>query len=270
MTDEQLPEREIKEVMVRVRPGASLRLRMAATRDRLIDAAASRIIKMGKASPHLRNAGLWLYGTATFYVPRGKDVQKLGEVGANVLRGAQPSLRAFATLRDMGVNTIINLRPESDHERSLVERLGMKYMYLPLPPLGAPTHEQTRTFLEATTDPANGTVFFHCFHGVDRTGTMAACLRIARDHWTVLAALEEMRAYKVHESGQRAKLDYLAEFEAFWLALPLLERNRTLHLALESQEPVPVSRTWWERLRDGVKAGMATLRGSHLHEDEKQ
>jgi protein-tyrosine phosphatase len=262
MSEEQPTEREMLEVLVPLRPEASLRLKMAATRDRLIDAAASRIIKMGKASPRLRNAGLWLYGTATFYVPRGKDVQKLGDVGANVLRGAQPSLRAFATLHDLGVNTIINLRPESDHERSMVERLGMKYLYLPLPPLGAPTHEQTRAFLEATTDPDNGTVFFHCFHGVDRTGTMAACLRIARDNWTVEAALEEMRAYKVHESGQRAKLEYLSEFEAYWQALPLGERLRTLHRTIPgSIEPAP-PRKWWERLRDGVKAGLATLRGS--------
>ncbi|MDB5101283.1 MAG: hypothetical protein JWM80_5704 [Cyanobacteria bacterium RYN_339] len=213
-----------------LQPEASLRIRIEHTRDRLIDAAAGHIIKMGKASPRLREAGLWLYGTATLLVPRGKEIPKLGQVGEHVLRGGQPSLRAFGTLRELGVDTVINLRPESDHERTFVERLGMKYLYMPLPPLDAPTHAMTMAFLDAATDPDNGTVFFHCFHGVDRTGTVAAALRIARDGWGVEQALAEMRAFNVHESGQRAKLDYLAEFHAYWQALPEAERRRTLHL----------------------------------------
>ena len=120
---------------------------------------------------------------------------------------------------------IVTTLPKAKELRPFVEKLGMRYMWLPLPPLDAPTHEVTLAFLEAVTDPANGLVFFHCYHGVDRTGTMAACLRIARDGWTVDEALAEMRAYKVHEHGQRSKLAYVTEFAAYWAGLPEARRR---------------------------------------------
>ncbi|HEY9724770.1 MAG TPA: dual specificity protein phosphatase family protein, partial [Oscillatoriaceae cyanobacterium] len=187
----------------------SLKQRLKATRDRLIHGAATRMIDLGRQNPRLRRAGYWLYGTATRYLPRGREVGKFGSVGDNVYRGAQPSLRALRALQEIGVQTVINLRPECDYERRIVERLGMRYVYLPLPPLDAPSHDTTLDFLQHVMNPENGVVFFHCYHGVDRTGTMAACLRMARDDWSVDEALAEMRDYKVHESGQRAKVDYL-------------------------------------------------------------
>lgn len=220
--------------------------RLRARRDRLIHAAATGMIKLGKEMPRLKEAGYWIYGTATRFVPRGRDVAKLGAIGPTVLRGAQPSLRAFRTLREMGVETVINLRPESDHERPIVEKLGLRYLYMPLPPLDAPTHELTLSFLHAVTNPGHGTVFFHCFHGVDRTGTMAACLRIARDDWSVDEALAEMRAYKLHEHGQRAKVDYLHAFHAHWHALSERERCEALHRPLPDEEPA-AALPWWAR-----------------------
>ncbi len=230
---------------------ASLRQRLRATRDRLVHEAATNLIRLGKELPHLKKAGYWLYGTATLVIPRGKEVKKLGSIGDTVLRGAQPSLRGFKTLQEMGVDTVINLRPESDHERPIVAKHGMRYIYLPLPPLDAPTHAITLAFLEAVTDPGNGLVFFHCYHGVDRTGTMAACLRIARDGWTVEESVAEMRAFKVHESGQRSKLAYVADFAAHWAALPEGTRRRTLHLPEPEAQPAPAptgliarARTW--------------------------
>ena len=217
---------------------ASLRQRLRETRDRLVHEAATNLIRLGKELPQLKQAGYWLYGTATLVIPRGKEVKKLGAIGETVLRGAQPSLRGFKTLQELGVDTVINLRPESDHERSIVAKHGMKYIYMPLPPLDAPTHDVTLAFLEAATDPEHGRVFFHCYHGVDRTGTMAACLRIARDGWTIDEAIAEMRAYKVHESGQRSKLAYVADFAAHWAALPDAERRRVLHLPEPAPEPM--------------------------------
>ena len=240
---------------------ASLRLKLEATRDKLIHEAATNLIKLGNELPQLKKAGYWLYGAATRYLPQGREVEKLGPVGEKVFRGAQPSLRAFETLREMGVDTVINLRPESDYERKIVAQLGMHYLYMPLPPLDKPTHELTIDFLRAVTDPDHGTVFFHCFHGVDRTGTMAACLRIARDDWRVDDALEEMRAYKVHESGQRAKVAYLQEFCDYWHALPLAERCAILHRPLPVEaaaEPAPAL-PWWKRAASWLKAKLAGL-----------
>ena len=241
-------------VPVQASPEASLRVQLKSTRDKLIHEAATRMIHLGKEMPRLRQAGYWLYGAATRYLPQGKTVDKLGSVGETVYRGAQPSLRAFTSLKELGVQTVINLRPESDYERKIVEQLGMRYFYMPLPPLDKPTHELTIAFLRTVTDPANGVVFFHCFHGVDRTGTMAACLRVARDAWTVEAALEEMRAFKVHESGQRAKVAYLQEFADHWHALAERERCEILHRPLPVEpEAAPAPAPWWTRAAGWLK-----------------
>lgn len=233
-----------------LRPGTDrLRVRLKQTRDRLIQSTATRLIRLGQKNPRLKKAGYWLYGAATHYIPRGKQVDKLGQLGDTLYRGAQPSYRAFNTLQEMGVQTVINLRPECDRERKFVTQLGMTYLYMPLPPLDAPTLSVTIEFLRAVTDPDHGVVFFHCFHGVDRTGTMAACVRIARDGWTVEAALEEMRAYKLHEQGQKAKVAFLGEFHAYWHAQPERFRREVLHLPFEEEVTVvPANpQPWWAR-----------------------
>lgn len=226
-------------VPVQVPLDRSLRDRLEGFRNRMLQDGATNLIRIGNELPGLKKAGYWLYGTATLFIPRGREVGKLGSVGETVLRGAQPSLRAFKTLKELGVDTVINLRPESDHERPIVARNGMKYVYLPLPPLDAPTHAITIQFLDAATDPANGLVFFHCYHGVDRTGTMAACLRIARDGWTVEEAIAEMRAYKVHEHGQRSKLQYVSDFAAYWATVSTNDRRRILHVPDPNLPVVP-------------------------------
>lgn len=226
-----------------------LRVRLKETRDQLIHRTATGLIKLGQKNPRLKKAGYWLYGAATHYLPRGRNVEKLGQLGDTLYRGAQPSYRAFKTLKEMGVDTVVNLRPECDRERKFVTQLGMTYLYMPLPPLDAPNLAVTVEFIRAVTDPAHGVVFFHCFHGVDRTGTMAACVRIARDGWTVEAALEEMRAFKLHEQGQKAKVAFIDEFYTYWHAQPERFRREVLHLPLEEEAelapagPMP----WWAR-----------------------
>ncbi|MNL45754.1 Dual specificity phosphatase, catalytic domain [compost metagenome] len=112
----------------------------------------------------------------------------------------------------------------------MVEKLGMKAVFLPLPPLDAPTHAQTLKFLDTALDPANGKVFFHCYHGVDRTGTMAAAVRIARDGWSAEQAIAELRSFGFHEDGQQRKLAYISEFERYWKALPTQRKAEVLHV----------------------------------------
>ena len=225
-----------------------LRVRLKETRDRLIHQTATRLIGLGQQHPRLKKAGYWLYGAATQYIPRGKQVDKLGQLGETLYRGAQPSYRAFKTLKELGVDTVVNLRPECDRERKFVNQLGMKYIYMPLPPLDAPTLGVTIEFIRAVTDPEHGVVFFHCFHGVDRTGTMAACVRIARDGWTVQQALDEMRAFKLHEQGQKAKVAFLDEFYTYWHAQPERFRREVLHLPIEEEVTVaPAAKPWWAR-----------------------
>ncbi|MBO9541509.1 dual specificity protein phosphatase family protein [bacterium] len=203
----------------------------------ILNAGSEALIRLGDLHPSLVKLGHAIYGFQTRAVD-GDALQKLGKLGDKVLRGAQPTDEGFAELAKQGYNTVINLRPERNLEKDVVEKLGMKAVFLPLPPLDAPTHAQTLDFLKAALDPANGKVFFHCYHGVDRTGTMAAAIRIARDGWSAEQAIKELHSFGFHDGGQQRKLAYISEFERFWKALPAAQKAEVLH----GQPAAPASR----------------------------
>lgn len=52
-----------------------------------------------------------------------------------------------------------------------------------------------KQFFDVVLDRAKQPVFFHCAHGRDRTGTMAAPYRIEIDGWTADEAIAEMQAF---------------------------------------------------------------------------
>lgn len=206
----------------------TLRGAIASLRGRAVDAGAEALIWLGDLHPAIAKTGHEIYGLMT-RTATGPNVEKLAPVGEKLLRGAQPTEEGFRQLKAQGVKTVINLRPEDNREAAVVSKLGMKAVFLPLPPMGAPTHAETLDFLKTALDPANGKVFFHCYHGVDRTGTMAAALRIARDGWTAGQAIAELRSHGFHEDGQKAKLAYIQRFESHWKSLPIERKAEILH-----------------------------------------
>ncbi len=153
-------------------------------------------------------------------------------VSPRLSRGAQPGRAAFGSLAALGVDTVINLRQEAPDEAALVRALGMDYLYCPLDPLAAPTHAHVLAFLRTVCDPARGHVFFHCYHGADRTGVLAACYRIAHDAWPLDRALEELADHHFHHAFQPAMWAYVRGFKRYWDGLPVAERAHALH-----QEP---------------------------------
>jgi protein tyrosine phosphatase (PTP) superfamily phosphohydrolase (DUF442 family) len=174
----------------------------------------------------VRRIGYWLYD----HLHRPKlALDNQGQLSPTVLRGAQPTAEGFKQLKAQGVDTIINLRPEEDWERPLVGAAGEKYIYLPIPVIGAPSRQQGLAFLSAVTDPANGKVFFHCLHGADRTGAMAAIYRIAAQGWTAEQALAEMPRYRFREGYEDDKLAFVKDFATYWASLPEAKRKEVLH-----------------------------------------
>jgi len=124
-------------------------------------------------------------------------VPRFAEVEPGLYRGAKPDDAGLRRLRELGVRSVISLIHD-DGEHRTVETLGMRYFEIPLHAglLGSsePTAEQIRSFLALTGDSANRPLYFHCRHGHDRTGAMAAMYRIETDHWGADRAIEEMRA----------------------------------------------------------------------------
>lgn len=116
-------------------------------------------------------------------------------VDERVLRGGQPSEKEFEELSKLSVKTVIDLRAGVDRsEKSIVERLGIRYIHEPMSAIAEPNSRQIGKILQLLeTEP--GPVYIHCLRGKDRTGTVIACYRIAHDKWGNQKALDEAKSF---------------------------------------------------------------------------
>ncbi len=144
-------------------------------------------------------------------------VENFGRLSAHVYRGAQPRVDAYASLRAMGIDTIVRLSTGEEFiegERERVEALGMRFVSIPWRAADTPTSEQVSTFLGLFREQPVHTIFVHCREGVDRTGVMMALYRIAIDHFTVDQAIEEMKAFHYRYIFHPHLEEYVTSFAA--------------------------------------------------------
>jgi len=97
----------------------------------------------------------------------------VGRVANGIFRGAQPEPEGYATLKTMGIRTVINLRT-CHGERRAVEAAGMRYVEIPMSFWRDVDPAVVRKALSAMTDPANKPVFVHCSRGADRMGVVGS------------------------------------------------------------------------------------------------
>ncbi len=126
----------------------------------------------------------------------------VGRVANGIFRGAQPKPEGYATLKAMGVRTVVNLRSRHG-EREAVEAAGMRSIEIPMNTMKNVDPAAVREALSVMTDPANRPVFVHCQHGKDRTGLVVAVYRMEVDGWSEVEA--EMDAFGFHEIWFRIK-----------------------------------------------------------------
>ena len=164
------------------------------------------------------------------------DLPRFQQVNENLYRGAQPTRDGISKLRELGINTVINLRGAGEltrAEEAEVRAAGLNYYNVPLPNWGRPQNERVARILELISAPENGRVFIHCKEGVDRTGTIVAIYRMTHDGWSSGQALAEaerlgmrrtqfwMRDYakdygnRVHKLGPETALKSTAVQEDF-------------------------------------------------------
>jgi len=126
-------------------------------------------------------------------------VPNAGEVTPNLYRGGHPNARGFATLANMGVNIVVDLRGLSKEELQQVNKLGMQYVSIPgLCPF--PRDEAFARFLQLIRQNPGKKVFVHCRLGDDRAGMTIAAYRMAEQGWTAQEAMKEMQAYGFSQS----------------------------------------------------------------------
>jgi protein tyrosine/serine phosphatase len=125
-------------------------------------------------------------------------IDNFARVSDTYFRGAQPVGSDYADLAKLGVKTIINLIGDSDldaMEQSSVEKLGMRYVYIPMSTHQAPTAKQLEAFLSIVNDSASQPVYVHCVGGRHRTGVMTAVYRMNKDGLSGQAAFQEMKKF---------------------------------------------------------------------------
>lgn len=140
-------------------------------------------------------------------------VPNLHEVRDGVLyRSAQPAAEGMQNLKDIGIETIVNLRGfHSDRDK--IGLTGLAYEHIYMKTWHAEEEDAIR-FLQIVTNPKRQPVLVHCQHGSDRTGTMCALYRICVQGWTKEEALKEMTegGFGFHEVWQNL-LDWIEKLD---------------------------------------------------------
>jgi protein tyrosine/serine phosphatase len=133
-----------------------------------------------------------------------KGLTNVGRVAPHIYRGAQPLPEGYATLKKMGIRTVINLRTTSSEKRA-VEAAGMKSVEVPLSVLKDINLKSVNAILEIMKDPANQPVFLHCRQGQDRTGVVVAAYRMREDGWSFADAEAEMQSFGFNDIWRELK-----------------------------------------------------------------
>ena len=134
--------------------------------------------------------------------PDSDGLSHVAKLNDRLYRGSQPDEKTgYAELKKMGIKTVICLRYHHDYKEETGAE-GMNYVGIPIQ-AGAtatpPSDEQVKLFFNTVLDPEKQPVYFHCLHGKDRTGTMAAIYRIEMDGWTPEEAIEELQEFGYHD-----------------------------------------------------------------------
>ncbi|HXT00972.1 MAG TPA: tyrosine-protein phosphatase [Elusimicrobiota bacterium] len=128
------------------------------------------------------------------------DVEPLEALGnlhtvePGLLRSAQPSKEGYATLRGMGVKTILNLKDKlsAERERAKARPYGISVENVAMSGFSTPTFAQMDRALEVL-KTAPRPILVHCAHGKDRTGFVVASYRVIEEKVSIPDAVQEAK-----------------------------------------------------------------------------
>jgi tyrosine-protein phosphatase SIW14 len=126
---------------------------------------------------------------------KADGIPGFGEVTPRLYRGGQPNIEGMETLKEMGVDIVVNMRGgRNKKEEGQANQLGMQYVSIPWH-CPVPRDITFARFLRLIRDNPGKKIFVHCRLGDDRTGMAIAAYRMAEEGWSADAAMKEMRAF---------------------------------------------------------------------------
>ncbi len=128
-------------------------------------------------------------------------ISNFGQMDERFYRGARPKEKDFASLKALGINTVIDLTDNTPEERGFVEAQGMRYVNIAIEDKKDPSDAQIAEFLKVVDDPTTGKFYVHCAGGRHRTGVMGAVYRFNNYHWSLEQAYQEMLDFDFYTSN---------------------------------------------------------------------
>lgn len=142
-------------------------------------------------------------------------ISNFGQMDERFYRGARPKQKDFQALKDLGINTIIDLTDNTPEERGYAEAVGLKYVNLAITDKKDPSDAQVAEFLKIVNDPATGKFYVHCAGGRHRTGVMGAIYRFNIYHWSLDQVYNEMLKFDFYTSnGHGGQKKYVENYAA--------------------------------------------------------
>ena len=142
-----------------------------------------------------------------------RGVHNAGKINDQLFRGAQPDVIGLSELKNLGVNTIVDLRKEAfstmSEEKARAATIGIRFISIPLGGFSNPTSEQLAQFLALFHEDPQPKIFVHCQFGEDRSGVFVAAYRIAYEHWTADQAIAEMLHFGFNHNWHPAMRAYV-------------------------------------------------------------
>jgi tyrosine-protein phosphatase SIW14 len=116
------------------------------------------------------------------------DLRNLYKVSDKVYRSKQPSSRAFHELKDLGIESVLNLRSYHTDDGE-TKGLGLS-LYRVKMRVGNVSPDQIFQALEIIMN-SEGPILVHCWNGSDRTGVVIAAYRMVFEGWSKADAIDE-------------------------------------------------------------------------------
>lgn len=124
------------------------------------------------------------------------------KVSESLYRGPRP--QDLGALKEAGFDCLISLQSgvyellHEDHRESQFPcEYGLAFYSIGLSDFAPPTVEQVKLIISKI--KKHQKVYIHCKHGVDRTGVVVACYRVAEQGFAPKTAIDEMFAMGFHK-----------------------------------------------------------------------